>query len=143
LEGDFLKQVLFFILSTLLIHVSAEASEITRFKADWCSANQILVSDIRTVCYGEAQLRDVGSTRAVAFKRRNGVRELFIESDFTTVDMFNLDVKILGPVASSQPRSRFAPKYIGRMQLTVDNDGEVSSVQGMLQTGERFFSVRQ
>lgn len=133
-----MKLVLFFIFGI----GSANASEINAFKADWCSPNQIIAQDIKFVCVGSAEFGGAESTRALVIQRADKTRELFVETNFSTIDMMNLQFDIVGPVATNKPRPRFAPKYFGEVRLTVDASGEADAVKGALRFTEQFFAVK-
>lgn len=121
---------------------AASFSEISGFNAEWCSPNQIIAQDIQIVCVGSAKFDAVSSTRAIAIQRRDQTRELFIEKDFSSIDMMNLAFEVIGPVASSKPREKFAPKYSGALKLEVDQDGEVIAVSGSLRLLENFYATK-
>ena len=144
-----MKLVLFFIFSlTFATALKTEAgitpvtvSEISGFHAEWCAPNQIILQDIKFVCYGTSDFNGE-STRSVVVQRADQTRELFVEMDFSSVDMMNLEFGIVGPVASSKPREKFSRKYTGQVIISVDSSGEADSVSGVLGFGEDFRAVR-
>lgn len=139
-----MKLVLFFILSLTLTPTLqvAEASEIKQFRAEWCAPNQLIAQDIKFICVGSAQFEGIGSTRAFVIQRADQTRELFVEKDFSSIDMLNLQFEIFGPVATNKPRERFEAKYNGTVRLQLDADGEVEAVSGSIRFLEQFFATR-
>lgn len=142
-----MKLVLFFFFTFALQVLASEitsvtVSEIDQFRAEWCAPNQIIAQDIKAICYGSAEFNGVSSTRAIVVQRADQTRELFIEVDFSSIDMMNLEFGVIGPVASSMPREKFKAKYTGQVRLNVNSQGEVATASGMLGLAEKFFAVR-
>ena len=141
-----MKLVLFFFFSAYAaqasIVTSSVASEINQFSAEWCAPNQVIGQDIKFICIGSAMFGGVASTRAVVVQRADRTRELFIEKDFSSIDMLNLRFDVIGPVATNKPREPFSPKYNGVVQLDLDVDGEAEAVSGSLRLAEQFFAVK-
>lgn len=125
------------ILAMMSLAISAHAGELRDFRPDWCSPNRFRQSsDVDQICYGEATFLDDTTVRAIGFRVIDGPNEIYVENDYTSVDMMNLAFDVVGPVQNS-----FSTE-IGHVRLSVDDDGEVNAVQGQSARHGRFGAFR-
>lgn len=133
-----------FLLAYLIIFFSSIAfsSELSRYQNEWCAPNQItqvqLVAIAPTqVCYGTTSFL-AQTARAIVLTFQDGRHEFFVEGDFQSVDLMNLEFSVVGPVN----KSGGLIKGVGKVRLQVDGNGEVSAVQGRLNNSTSFLAYR-
>ena len=110
-------------------------SELANFEATWCAPNEALIQvggvsvGADTVCFGKAVFKETQPVRSVALKSSKGWSELYIEAQWPSVELKTLSFEIVGPVDQSTTQQAKLQE-IGKLQLQIDESGEVVSVSG-------------
>jgi hypothetical protein len=110
------------------------------FKAEWCGPNQSTTRSlpdsfrIANVCFGSSTYINEPS-RAVLLVYADQRTELYVESDWRTVDLLTLKISLIGPVNSDLAG-------VGSATLSIDRNGEVESLVGWTATQVPFSSHR-
>lgn len=136
-----MPKILLTLLLTAFSHPSI-SSELSRYQNEWCASNQLAQAQLQAVapaqvCYGTTSFL-AQTTRAIVFIYQDGRRELYVEGDFQSVDLMNLQFSIVGPVNISKG----LVKGVGQVRLLVDQNGEVMAVQGQIRQTIPFEAYR-
>jgi hypothetical protein len=116
-------------------------SEFSDFEADFCAANDVANSLIKQICFGRLRLQNQVALASRAFLMTDaaGERALFVESEIPGVELRTVEFGIIGPL--NKARLSVAAE-VGRVRLSLDFRGEVSSVEMVTKKWGRLKATR-
>ena len=109
--------------------ISANLDQVSNFDSDFCTQPQTtehlgLENRIEVLCFGHMKFHQTIAVRAFILKMTSGKKLVYLENDLPGVELLKTSFSVIGP---TEPDQQFEPT-VGRTQILIDGDGEVTGL---------------